>query len=86
MLRILLPVLLLAAGAGQALAMDAAELKALLERLDERQRNTGDYKALAYIETRERGKSDRVLESVIYRRDERDRLMILILKPKSERG
>jgi len=86
MLRILLPVLLLGAGAGQALAMDAAELNALLERLDERQRNTGDYKALAYIETRERGKSDRVLESVIYRRDERDRLMILILKPKSERG
>ena len=72
--------------AGSALALDAAGTKALLERLDERQRNSGDYKALAYVETRERGKSDRVLETVIYRRDEEDQLMILILKPKSERG
>lgn len=72
--------------AGPALARDAEGTKALLERLDERQRNTGDYKSLAYVETRERGKSDRVLEAVIYRRDEKDLLMILMLKPKSERG
>jgi hypothetical protein len=72
--------------AGPATALDAAGTNALLERLDERQRNSGDYKSLAYIETRERGKSDRVLEAVIYRRDEKDQMMILMLKPKSERG
>ena len=83
---LLLTILFILVGAGPATAMDAAGVKALLERLDERQRNTGDYKALAYVETRERGKSDRVLESVIYRRDEKDHLMILIIKPKSERG
>ncbi len=79
----LLGVLLLAA---PATALDAAGTTALLERLDERQRNSGDYKSLAYVETRERGKSDRVLEAVIYRRDEKDQMMILMLKPKSERG
>ncbi len=72
--------------AGPATALDAAGTMALLERLDERQRNSGDYKSLAYVETRERGKSDRVLEAVIYRRDEKDQMMILMLKPKSERG
>ncbi|MBM4371537.1 MAG: outer membrane lipoprotein-sorting protein [Deltaproteobacteria bacterium] len=75
---------LLAAGPARALAPD--EVVALLQRIDDRQRNSGDYKSLAYVEARERGKSDRVLETVIYRRDEKDQFMILILKPKSERG
>lgn len=71
---------------GPALALDADETTALLERLDERQRNSGDYKSLAYVETRERGKNDKVMEAVIYRRDEKDHMVILMLKPKSERG
>ncbi|MFH1531257.1 MAG: outer membrane lipoprotein-sorting protein [Pseudomonadota bacterium] len=86
MRNFLLPLFAVLLAAGPALALDAEGTTALLKRLDERQRNSGDHKALAYIETRERGKSDKVLESVIYRRDEQDQLMILILKPKSERG
>lgn len=71
---------------GPARALDDAQMLDLLKRIDQRQQNQGDYKALAYIEAKERGKSDRVQEAVIYRRDEEDKLMILLLKPKSERG
>ncbi len=86
MRQFLLTLMCMIFAAGPALALDATETTALLERLDERQRNSGDYKSLAYVETRERGKSDRVLEAVIYRRDEKDQMMILMIKPKSERG
>jgi hypothetical protein len=72
--------------AAPARALDDQQMLELLKRIDDRQQNTGDYKALAYIEAKERGKSDRVQEAVIYRRDEEDKLMILLLKPKSERG
>jgi len=71
---------------GVARALDDVQMHDLLKRIDDRQQNQGDYKALAYIEAKERGKSDRVQEAVIYRRDEEDKLMILLLKPKSERG
>jgi outer membrane lipoprotein-sorting protein len=62
------------------------EVRAILEVIDDRQRNSGDYKALCYIEQREKDKNDQVFEAVIYRRDEDDKLMILFLKPKSEAG
>ena len=58
----------------------------LLKTIDDRQRNGGDYKALAYIEQREKDKDLMVYESVIYRRDASDQLMILFLRPKSEAG
>ena len=86
MRTLLLTLAFVVSGAAPAWALDAAAMQALLKRMDDRQANSGDYKSLAYVETRERGKSDRVLETVIYRRDESDKLMILILKPKSERG
>ena len=63
-----------------------AEMQALLEDIDDRQRNSGDYKALAYVEQKERDKSDVVYETVIYRRDADDKLMLLFLKPKTEAG
>ena len=69
-----------------ALALTQAEVDAAVERLDVRQRNSGDYKALAYIEQKERGKNDLFYQSVFYRRDADDKLMILFLKPKSEAG
>ncbi len=62
------------------------EMRRLLEEIDRRQRNNGDYKALAFIEQRERGKSDLLYEVAIYRRDRDDKLMLLFLKPKSEAG
>jgi len=58
----------------------------MLNTIDERQRNSGDYKALAYIEQKERGKEMTAFETVIYRRDATDKMMILFLRPKSEAG
>ena len=66
--------------------LSAEQMKGMLEELDERQRNAGDFKALVFIEQKEKGKADLVYESVIYRRDETDKLMILFLKPKAEAG
>jgi len=69
-----------------ASAMEPDQVKKILQTIDDRQRNSGDYKALIYIETKEKGRDDVVLEAVVYRRDEADNLMILLLNPKSERG
>ena len=54
--------------------------------IDNRQRNSGDYAAVTYIEQKEAGKTDLVYEAVIYRRDEEDKLMILFTKPSAEAG
>src|SRR5688572_19781273 len=62
------------------------ETDKVIRELDERQRNNGDYKALCYIEQKEKDKNDLVYQAVVYRRDEDDKLMILFLKPKSEAG
>ncbi len=60
-------------------------LKAI-KAVDDRQRNSGDYKTLVYIERKEKSKNDVVFEAVVYRRDADDKLMILFLQPKAERG
>jgi outer membrane lipoprotein-sorting protein len=62
------------------------ELHQILKELDDRQRNGGDYKALAYLEQKERDKADVVREMLVYRRDSDDKLMLLFTKPKSEEG
>lgn len=62
------------------------EMVQILETLDDRQRNSGDYKALLYIEQREKDKDDLLYEIVTYRRDATDKLMLLFLKPRSEAG
>lgn len=69
-----------------AFALDPAEMKKLLATIDDRQRNGGDYKALIYLEQKEKDKTDVVREAVIYRRDAKDQLMILMTKPKGEAG
>ncbi len=74
------------ASSTSASAMTQAEVDALLEQIDKRQQNVGDYKALAYIEQKERGRNDLLYQSVFYRRDADDKFMILFLKPKSEAG
>ncbi len=82
-----LAAVLLAAPAVRAADMkDPAALKKLLETLDDRQRNGGDYKSLMYIEQKEKDKTDVVREAVVYRRDAKDQLMILMTKPKGEAG
>lgn len=63
-----------------------AELISILKELDDRQRNGGDYKALAYLEQKERDKADVVRELLVYRRDAEDKWLLLFTKPKSEEG
>jgi outer membrane lipoprotein-sorting protein len=69
-----------------AMALEPAELKKLLQAIDDRQRNGGDYKSLVYLEQKEKDKQDVVREAVVYRRDGDDKLMILFTKPKGEAG
>ncbi|MHB8874719.1 MAG: outer membrane lipoprotein-sorting protein [Myxococcaceae bacterium] len=79
--------LLLLAGAQPArAALGPDELKKLLQTIDERQRSTGDYKALCYVEQKEKDKNDIVRELLVYRRDADEKLMFLFTKPKSEEG
>lgn len=69
-----------------AAQMTDAQAQAKLAELDERQRASGDFKALMLIEQKEKGKNDLVYQSVVYRRDADDKLLIMFLQPKSEAG
>jgi len=62
------------------------EMVTMLKGIDDRIRSTGDYKALVYIEQKERDKADIVHEALVYRRDLDQKLMILFVKPKAEAG
>jgi hypothetical protein len=76
---------LLAASTGHAVPTDA-ELVQMLNVIDDRQQNNGDYRSTAYLEQKERGKDDTAFEVSFFRRDADDKLMILFLKPKTEAG
>lgn len=83
----LVTVLTLLALATPAFAdMTKDELTKLLNEIDDRQRSSGDYKALCYVEQKEKEKADVVRELLIFRRDADDKLMMLFTKPKSEEG
>ncbi|RYF10190.1 MAG: outer membrane lipoprotein-sorting protein, partial [Deltaproteobacteria bacterium] len=58
----------------------------MLRQVDERQRNTGDYRAQIYLEQKEKNRNDILYDAVVYRRDADDKMMIMFLKPKSEAG
>lgn len=58
----------------------------LVKELDNRERNSGDYKALVYLEQKEKGKNDLVYQLVVYRRDADEKLAMLFLQPKTEAG
>jgi hypothetical protein len=81
---LLLAAALAAPAAARALTPEA--LKKVVATVDERQRNSGDWKALCYMEAKEKGKTDVVYELLVYRRDEEDKQMFLFTKPKSEAG
>jgi len=91
MRRLLLALALaLAAVAGllpaRARTLTPAETDRVVRTVDERQRNAGDWKALAYMEAKEKDKTDVVYELVVYRRDKDQRVMFLFLEPRSEQG
>jgi len=85
-MRRLAAALLLASLALPAAALDPDALKKVIATIDDRQRNSGDWKALCYMEAKEKGKTDVVYELVVYRRDEDDKQMFLFTKPRSEAG
>lgn len=84
--RLVTVLTLFAFAAPAAAEMSKDELVALLTELDDRQRSSGDYKALCYVEQKEKEKADVVRELLIFRRDADDKLMLLFTKPKSEEG
>jgi len=67
-------------------ALSPEEVSEILTTLDERQKNSGDWKAMIYIDQKEKNKNDIVYKAVTYRRDGADKLMILFLDPRSEKG
>ena len=69
-----------------AFALSDAELKKLVSEVDDRQRNSGDYKSVVFIEQSEKGKVTQAFEATVFRRDEDDKWMLLFTKPKSETG
>jgi outer membrane lipoprotein-sorting protein len=62
------------------------QLLQIVKTLDERQRNSGDYRSEAYIEQKEKGKVAVVYEALVYRRSQDQRFIILFTKPKSSQG
>ncbi len=69
-----------------AAALGAPELAKVVREIDDRQRNQGDWKALCYMEQKEKDKTDVVYELLVFRRDQDDKQMFLFTKPKSEAG
>lgn len=67
-------------------ALTPEETLDLVKLIDDRQRNSGDWKSLFFLEQKEKDKNDIVYDGIYYRRDEDNRLMIVFLRPKSERG
>jgi len=62
------------------------QMVAMLKTIDDRERNSGDYTSLVYIEQKEQGKDDLVYQAAVYRRDVGQKLAILFTKPQSEAG
>ena len=82
----LLAILILLVATPARALMDREQLLQLLRVLDDRQQNNGDYRAMVYLEQKERDKTDVIREAIVYRRSADQRLIILFSKPKSEQG
>jgi len=88
MMKRLMALALLAALAAlaQAEPISKAQMVEILKGIDIRVRASGDYKALVYLEQREKDKPDVAREALVYRRDADQKLMILFTQPKTEAG
>jgi hypothetical protein len=69
-----------------ATGLSLPAMQSILKEVDRRQSNNGDYKALIFLEQKEKDKNDIIYDAVVYRRDGDDKMMIMFLKPKSEAG
>ncbi len=70
----------------QPAPLNPAEALKWIKELDDRQRNSGDYRTNIYMERKERNKNDVVFDATVFRRDADDKLMILFQAPKAEKG
>ena len=70
----------------QPAPLNPAEALKWIKELDDRQRNSGDYRTNIYMERKERNKNDVVFDATVFRRDADDKLMILFQAPKAENG
>ena len=69
--HLLLTALLLLSPSAVAQPSSADTMVEMLTTIDDRQKNSGDYKALIYMEQTERGKETLGYQMVAYRRDRR---------------
>jgi len=67
-------------------ARSQAELVDILKKVDDRQKNSGDWRSIAYLEQKEKGKVDTVYDTEFYRRSEDQKFMIIFTAPKSSAG
>ncbi len=81
-----LAALLLVAAPPIAGALTPEQTLQVVRTIDERWRSSGDWKALCYMESKEKDKTDVVYELVVYRRDADDKMLFLFLAPKAEQG
>jgi hypothetical protein len=86
MRNLLVLALLVLAVPRSAAPLGQEETDRVIRTIDERERNSGDWKALAYMEAKEKDKTDVVYELVVYRRDKEQKLLFLFLEPKTEQG
>ena len=63
-----------------------AQADEIIKIVDDRQRNSGDYKSLVFVKETETKKEPRLFQALVYRRDSDDKFMILFTKPKEEAG
>jgi len=75
-----------ATGPSSAGAVEPTRLRALLRSIDERQRNTGDWRSVVFIQQKERGKVDVVYETISMRRSADQKFLIVFTKPKAAAG
>ncbi len=66
--------------------MSQKDMVDILKVVDDRQRNSGDWQSLAYIEQKEKGKVDVVYEALVFRRSADQKFMIVFAKPKASQG
>ncbi|MDB4980240.1 MAG: hypothetical protein JWM82_992 [Myxococcales bacterium] len=67
-------------------ALTTPQMVELLKAVDDRQKNSGDWRAAAHLEQKEKDKVDVVYETEFYRRSEDQKFMILFTAPKSSAG
>jgi hypothetical protein len=77
---------LLLACSASAAGLSKDQMVEILRGIDIRVRSSGDYKALVYLEQKEKDKPDVAREALVYRRDSDQKLLILFTKPKTEAG